>query len=70
MTGSELQIIEDGRVSKGTGQRHAIGGFTGVAEYAGTLGEFIPYLEAAHWTGVGRQTVWGKGEIEVELLHD
>ena len=33
------------------------------AEYDGDLGEFLPYLRAGQWTGVGRQTVWGKGEI-------
>jgi hypothetical protein len=32
------------------------------------MAEFLPYLEAARWTGVGRQTVWGKGEIAVEIL--
>ncbi len=30
--------------------------------------EFVPYLRAARWTGVGRQTVLGKGEIEVEAV--
>jgi hypothetical protein len=70
MTRCELQTVDEERLSKGTGQRHAIGGFTGFAEYEGALAEFVPYLEAARWTGVGRQTVWGKGEIEVELLHD
>ncbi len=53
------------RRSAKTGQRHALGGFVGEAEYEGELGEFVPYLEAARWTGVGRQTVWGKGVIEV-----
>ena len=70
MTRCELQTVEEERVSKHTGQRHPIGGFTGFAEYEGGLAEFIPFLEAARWTGVGRQTVWGKGEIGVELLHD
>lgn len=51
------------RRSSRTGQTHPIGGFTGVAEYDGDLGEFLPYLRAGQWTGVGRQTVWGKGEI-------
>ncbi len=56
------------RTSRATGQRHSLGGFTGVAEYEGDLAEFLPYLEIARWTGVGRQTVWGKGEIAYETL--
>jgi hypothetical protein len=56
------------RISRGTGQRHSLGGFTGVAEYQGDLAEFLPYLEIARWTGVGRQTVWGKGEIAYETF--
>jgi hypothetical protein len=36
----------------------------GSAEYEGDLAEFVPYLRAARWAGVGRQTVWGNGEIE------
>ena len=55
-------------MSRATGQRHALGGFTGFAEYAGELAEFVPYLEIGRWTGVGRQTVWGKGEIAYETL--
>jgi len=56
------------RLSRRTGQRHSLGGFTGEAEYEGDLAEFIPYLEIARWTGVGRQTVWGKGEIAWETI--
>jgi hypothetical protein len=37
----------------------------GEAQYEGDLAEFVPFLEAAQFTGVGRQTVWGKGQIEV-----
>ena len=55
------------RRSSRTGQTHPIGGFTGEAEYQaeydGDLAEFLPYLRAGQWTGVGRQTVRGKGEI-------
>jgi hypothetical protein len=51
------------RRSSRTGQRHPIGGFVGEAEYQGELDEFIPILRVAEWTGVGRQTVWGKGAI-------
>jgi hypothetical protein len=53
------------RTSSKTGQTHPLGGFTGEAVYEGDLDEFVPLLQAAHWTGIGRQTVWGKGVIEV-----
>jgi hypothetical protein len=54
------------RRSSRSGQRHSIGGFVGEAEYEGELGTFIDYLRLGRWVGVGRQTVWGKGEIVVE----
>jgi hypothetical protein len=53
------------RRSSRTGQSHGIGGFVGHAVYEGDLGEFVPYLKAAVWTGVGRHTAWGNGEISV-----
>jgi len=53
------------RRSSRTGQVHPLGGFTGEAEYEGDLGEFLPWLAAARWVGVGRQTVWGKGDVRV-----
>jgi len=68
MTRCELVQVAAGRTSRATGQRHSLGGFTGVAEYEGDLAEFLPYLEIARWTGVGRQTVWGKGEIAYETF--
>lgn len=68
MTRCEIEHVKSERVSKNTGQRHSLGGFVGVAEYEGDLGEFVPYLEIARWTGVGRQTVWGKGEIACETF--
>jgi hypothetical protein len=68
MTRCELVTVTAERTSRGTGQRHSLGGFTGIAEYEGDLAEFLPYLEIARWTGVGRQTVWGKGEIAYETL--
>ena len=37
----------------------------GEAEYEGDLTEFMPYLRAGEWTGVGRQTTWGKGAIAI-----
>lgn len=68
MTRCELTHVAAERSSRNTGQRHSLGGFTGFAEYEGDLAEFEPYLEIARWTGVGRQTVWGKGEIAYEEL--
>jgi hypothetical protein len=68
MARCDLAPVAAERTSRGTGQRHSLGGFTGVAEYQGELTEFLPYLEIARWTGVGRQTVWGKGEIAYETL--
>jgi hypothetical protein len=61
----DIQSVAVTRRSAQTGQRHSIGGFVGSAEYEGELAEFAPYLDAAQWTGVGRQTVWGKGECVV-----
>ncbi len=68
MTRCELEHVAAERVSRATGMRHSLGGFVGVAEYEGELAEFVPYLEIARWTGVGRQTVWGKGEIAWEII--
>ena len=61
----ELTWQDAARTSSRTGQTHPLGGFTGDAEYQGVLQEFVPWLRAARWTGVGRQTVWGKGEIHI-----
>lgn len=64
----ELREVAAQRRSSRTGQTHPIGGFTGMAEYEGALGEFLPFLEAARWTGVGRQAVWGKGELALSRI--
>ena len=65
MTRCEVKMTEVDRLSSRTGQRHSLGGFVGEAEYEGELGEFMGYLRLGMWVGVGRQTVWGKGEVEV-----
>jgi len=62
----EGRTVNRARVSARTGQRHRLGGTVGVARYRGEdLGEFLPWLESARWTGVARQTVWGKGELAI-----
>jgi len=68
LTRSEMNHVDMKRRSSRTGQVHGIGGLVGWAEYEGDLGEFLPYLEAARWTGVGRQCVWGKGEIRPRVI--
>ncbi len=67
MTRCEIRHKEVTRFSTRTRQSHPLGGFVGVAEYEGELREFIPYLIAGQFTGVGRQTTWGKGEISVRI---
>jgi len=61
----ELDWAHLQRRSGRTGEVHPLGGFTGEAEYQGELAEFLPFLRAARWVGVGRQTVWGKGDLRV-----
>lgn len=68
MTRCDIQRMQAKRRSSRTGQTHSIGGFVGEADYDGELAEFLPVLNAAEWTGIGRQTVWGKGEIRCVTL--
>jgi len=68
MTQCELKRTDADRFSSRSGQRHPLGGFVGEVEYQGELGEFVAYLRLGKWVGVGRQTVWGKGEMEVTEL--
>jgi len=68
MIEQSIERVDRNRTSRATGDTHPISGFIGEAVYEGELGEFVPYLEAGFWTGVGRQTVWGKGEIRTTVL--
>ena len=65
---ADMRRVEVSRRSRRSGSVHPIGGFQGEAEYAGDLAEFVPFLRAAYWTGVGRQTVWGNGVIRPRIL--
>ena len=65
MVKCDLKRMEVDRLSSRSGQRHPLGGFVGEAEYFGELAEFVGYLQLGKWVGVGRQTVWGKGEMVV-----
>jgi hypothetical protein len=68
LIGSDLRWETYERRSGRTGQRHPLAGFVGWAEYEGRLAEFLPYLRAAAWTGVGRHTTWGKGHLDVKII--
>jgi hypothetical protein len=59
----QIEWVRGQRRSSRTGQCHPLGGFRGKMRYQGDLGEFMPLLRAACWTGVGRQTVWGHGQL-------
>jgi hypothetical protein len=63
-----LARVHATRRSTRTGETHPLGGFTGEVDYEGELAEFLPFLHAGRWTGVGRQTVWGKGAMETVIL--
>ncbi len=62
---SDLHQVDVERTSGRTGQTHPLSGFVGRVTYSGNLTEFVPYLQIGQYTGVGRQTVWGKGELRV-----
>jgi hypothetical protein len=68
MTHCQVRHLTARRRSSRTGQSHSIGGLVGWAEYEGDLSEFLPILQAAQWTGVGRHCVWGNGELRVETI--
>ena len=55
----------DRRRSARSGHSHELRGYVGWAEYAGPVGCFVPLLEIGRYTGVGRNTVWGNGEIQI-----
>jgi hypothetical protein len=64
----EMTSVRSQRTSSRTGQTHPLSGFTGSVCYEGDLAEFVPLLRAACRTGVGRQTVWGHGEIAIRPI--
>ena len=67
LTASNLKRMSVLRHSSKTMQIHGIGGWVGGAEYAGTLGQFLPFLRCGEWCGVGRHCVWGNGHILVTV---
>ena len=68
MTSCRLRHDKSERRSTRTGQSHPIGGFVGTAQYEGNFAEFLPYLQVGCWVGVGRHSVWGRGELALTSL--
>ncbi len=64
--GARIEHVTSSRTSRRSGQSHPLGGFIGSVDYEGELAEFLPWLQAGCASGVGRQTVWGKGVIDVK----
>ena len=67
MSNVQLHHVAAERQSSRTGQTHPLSGFVGQVTYTGNLDAFLPYLRIGQYTGVGRQTVWGKGELRLEI---
>ncbi len=65
LVSAELTSVAADRRSTRTGQTHSLGGWMGHLDYDGDFTLLLPWIEAARWTGVGRQTVWGKGWVEI-----
>ncbi len=68
LVSAQLRRAHVERRSSRTGRIHPLGGFIGPLEYEGAIGPFMGLLRAGVWTGVGRQTVWGKGAYTMTVL--
>lgn len=68
LASADIRSVKVSRYSTRTHQTHSLGGFVGSVDYRGDVSPFLAYLRVARFTGVGRHTVWGKGEIDTEIL--
>jgi hypothetical protein len=63
-TGQDLEWL---RFSRRQGRRVPMGGFVGVARYAGDLAFFLPALKLGALVGVGHNCTFGQGHYEISL---
>jgi hypothetical protein len=71
LIGHRIEVDGANRTSGRKLQTHSIGGVVGHCDYEGDFRPFLGLLRAARWTGVGKHTVWGNGEISIsEKLAD
>jgi hypothetical protein len=61
---AQIRQLHATRRSLRTGQHQQLAGFIGLAVFEGDLAEFLPYIRAAYWCGIGRETVWGHGAVQ------
>lgn len=61
----DLDRIDRQRRSGTNHQIHPLSGWIGTVRFRGDLARFLPLFRMAEYTGIGRHTVWGQGEIKV-----
>ncbi|MDX2266738.1 MAG: CRISPR system precrRNA processing endoribonuclease RAMP protein Cas6 [Bryobacter sp.] len=61
----DLSRIDRQRRSGTNQQLHPLSGWVGTVRFRGDLAPFLPLIQIAEYTGIGRHTVWGQGEIKI-----
>lgn len=64
----ELRLEHLDRYSNRTNRKMDLSGLVGELEYKGDLTPFVPWLYAAQWLHVGRNTTFGMGKIRVYFI--
>ncbi|WP_066367534.1 CRISPR system precrRNA processing endoribonuclease RAMP protein Cas6 [Neobacillus fumarioli] len=62
---SDVEWYDWERYSNRQKERMKLGGIVGKAIYEGDLEPFIPWLQLAEWTHIGKNTTFGLGKIKV-----
>ncbi len=65
---SELTWLDWRRYSNRQQRAMFMGGITGSIEYGGTLREFLPLIEFSRKVHIGKQTTFGLGQIDYEIV--
>jgi CRISPR/Cas system endoribonuclease Cas6 (RAMP superfamily) len=58
------------RYSNRQRQKVSLSGLMGIATYEGNVTEFVPILHYASQVHVGKQTLFGLGEIKIERVEN
>ena len=65
---NELQWHDWRRYSFRQDQEMYLGGMAGSITYSGALGEYIPLIELCSKLHIGKQTTFGLGRFEIEMI--